>query len=162
MNNMRNTMATAIETCHIVADKPFAWAWLCTKSPQLPMTRLVTRPVTHLSHDSCLPMIAQHAYWYSLSSLTDSLTHMLTDSLFLSTDPWLIQLLIVPPHVYKLGHWVACSPKPDLVTFLNQSSVFNNLPEGVLYTTKSSLPTPLYPDLLSWKIDIPCSYSSSL
>ena len=35
MKNMRNTMATAIETCHVVADKPFAWVRLCTKSPQL-------------------------------------------------------------------------------------------------------------------------------
>ena len=155
MNNMRNTMATAIETCHIVADKPFAWAWLCTKSPQLPMTRLVTCPVTHLSHDSCLPMIAQHAYWYSLSSLTDcspssltdSLTHMLTDSLFLSTDPWLIQLLIVPPHVYKLGHWVAVAPSltwllsctnPVFSTIFQKESFKLQSPPYPLHSTQTS------------------------
>ena len=103
--------------------------------------------VTH-SSDSCLPMIAQHAYWYLLSSLTDcSLSPLLICLLisFLITDPWLIRLLIASYHVYKLGCWVAYSPKPDLVTVLNQSSVFQHLPEGVLCTTKSSLPSLLYP-----------------
>jgi hypothetical protein len=35
-----------------------------------------------------------------------------------------MQLLIASPHVYKLGHWVAYIPKPDLITFSYQSSVF--------------------------------------
>ena len=30
-----NATATAIETCHIVADKLISHVWLCTKSPQL-------------------------------------------------------------------------------------------------------------------------------
>jgi hypothetical protein len=64
---------------------------------------------------------------------------------FLITDPWLVWLLITSYHIYKLGHWVACSPKPDLVTFSNQSSVFKHLPEEVLCATKSPLPTLFYP-----------------